>query len=312
MREQPAGLTGRGETPVTVTLDWLGCATYRLSIDGLVIFLDTFMDRTPTAPDVGLTSADVTEADYLVIGHSHWDHIAGADMIAKNTGAKVIGSFETARVLREAGVPDEQLLATQGGERFDLDDRVSVRTFPSLHSCIWSRAARPGIVVTGDHGVPENERAERLAANRERRADDDSESGRAMRELLARSVGSSGHGGAIDYLFETPDGSILFQDSMGYWTGVLQGIHADVAILAAAGRGNIDGEPVQGAVEDFIAREVDLIQPRKVVLGHHDNFMGAPDQPDVTDMTPVHEELARLAPNVEVIEMELAGSVQLF
>ncbi|MBM3139636.1 MAG: MBL fold metallo-hydrolase [Chloroflexi bacterium] len=71
---------------MTVTLDWLGCATFRLSVNGLVIFLDTFMDRVSTAPDVELTSADVTETDALLIGHSHFDHIAGADVIAKRTG----------------------------------------------------------------------------------------------------------------------------------------------------------------------------------------------------------------------------------
>ena len=108
---------------MTVTLDWLGCATYRLSVNGLVIFLDTFMDRISTAPKVGLTSDAVTEADFALIGHSHFDHIAGADVIAKRTGAKVIGSNETARVLREAGVAAEsvllehQALVDQGRER---------------------------------------------------------------------------------------------------------------------------------------------------------------------------------------------------
>ena len=81
---------------MTVTLDWLGCATFRLTIDGLVVFLDTFMDRVSTAPEVGLTSAVVSEAGFVLIGHSHFDHLAGADVIAKETGARVIGSNETA------------------------------------------------------------------------------------------------------------------------------------------------------------------------------------------------------------------------
>ena len=127
---------------MTVTLDWLGCATYRLSVNGLVIFLDTFMDRISTAPKVGLTSDAVTEADFALIGRSHFDHIAGADVIAKRTGAKVIGSHETARVLREAGVANDQLLPSQGGERYRLNEEVTVRVFPSIHSCIWSKAAR--------------------------------------------------------------------------------------------------------------------------------------------------------------------------
>lgn len=296
---------------MTVTVDWLGCATYRLAVDGLVIYLDTYIDRPSTAPDVGTTAAEVTEADFALIGHSHWDHIAGADVIAKRTGATVIGSFETARLLREAGVPDEQLWATQGGERFRLSETVTVRAFPSLHSCIWSRAAAPGTAVTGDYGVTKNERTARMVERRGRRSGDGSEAGRELRELLAANVGGPDDGGALDYLIETPDGSVFFADSMGYFSGVLQRTRADVAILAAAGRGNIDGEPVQGAVEDFIARQVELIQPRRVLLSHHDNFSGAPDRPDVTDMSPVRDTLAHLAPHVELLEVELGGSVRL-
>lgn len=94
---------------MAVSVDWLGCAPFRLSINGLVIYLATYIDRPSTAPPVGVTLAEVSEADFALIGHSHWDHIAGADVIAKRTGATVIGSFETARVLREAGVPEAQL-----------------------------------------------------------------------------------------------------------------------------------------------------------------------------------------------------------
>jgi L-ascorbate metabolism protein UlaG (beta-lactamase superfamily) len=33
-----------------VTLDWLGCATFRLTIGETVVFLDAYMDRVPSAP----------------------------------------------------------------------------------------------------------------------------------------------------------------------------------------------------------------------------------------------------------------------
>ena len=49
-----------------------------------------------------------------------------------------------------------------------------------------------------------------------------------------------------------------------------------------------------------------------MLLSHHDNFTGAPDAPDVTDMTPVHDELARRHPNIEVLTMDLGGSLTLF
>ena len=133
-----------------------------------------------------------------------------------------------------------------------------------------------------------------------------------MRRLREESVSSNSDGGALDYLITTPQGTIYCQDSMGYWTGVLGAVRADVAILAAAGRGNIDGEPIQGSVEQFIAGEVQLLKPQRVILGHHDNWMGLPDVPDVTDMSPVHEELRRVAPQVEVIELGYLDGTTLF
>lgn len=295
---------------MTIALDWLGCATFRLAVDGLVIYLDTFMDRADGAPDVGVGTADITEADFALIGHSHWDHLAGADIIAKRTGATVIASNESARVLRERGVPEDQLWRAQGGEHFQLSDTVSVRTYPSLHSCIWSRAARPGTPVLGDYAAFENERAARLADNRVARAAAAGDVGDAPR-IRDDWAHSDNIGGALDYLIETPQGTILFQDSMGYFTGLYAGIRADAAILAAAGRGNIDGEPIQGAVEDFIVRECELLRPRQIVLSHHDNFTGAPDAPDVTDLTPVHEALTRILPRLEVLTPDLGGTVTL-
>jgi len=47
------------------------------------------------------------------------------------------------------------------------------------------------------------------------------------------------------YLFETPEGSLLYQDTSGHWSGILHNLRPDVAILAAAGRGTIDGEPIE-------------------------------------------------------------------
>ena len=58
-------------------------------------------------PDVGLTAADISRADAVLVGHSHFDHIAGAEVIAANTGAPVIGSNESARVLLEAGISED-------------------------------------------------------------------------------------------------------------------------------------------------------------------------------------------------------------
>ena len=82
-----------------------------------------------------------------------------------------------------------------------------------------------------------------------------------------------GEGGTLAYLIETPSGSIFWNDSSGHWTGIMCDLRPDVAVLAAVGRGNVDGEPIQGTLAGFIAREVELLQPQRVVLCHHDDWM---------------------------------------
>src|SRR3712207_4802961 len=125
---------------MSVTLDWLGVATFRLTIDDLVIFLDAYMDRVPAAPPVGMTTAEVERADFILVGHSHFDHLWGAERIARNTGATIVGSHETVRLMVNEEVPEDQLIAVAGGERVRLSDSVTVRVFPSQHPCIWTRS----------------------------------------------------------------------------------------------------------------------------------------------------------------------------
>ena len=112
------------------------------------------------------------------------------------------------------------------------------------------------------------------------------------------------------YRFETPEGSLLFQDTCGHWTGVLRELQSDVAILAAAGRGNVDGEPVQGSLAQFVAHEVDLLRPRRVILGHHDDWL--PGVSIATDTAPLRAALAAAAPDTELVEMGYCAAYPVF
>ena len=287
-----------------ITLDWLGVATFRLAIGELVIYLDAYMDRVPSAPPVGMSAADVDRADFVLIGHSHFDHLHGAQYIAKNTGAKVIGSNETARVLREQGVPKEQLVRVQGGEHHRLSSDVTVRVFPSLHACIWLEGE---IALDDDRrghvGLCEDERAQAGGLVDEIRRAIAAGDGQALalRDHISTAAGSFDTGGALVYLIETPAGSIFYQDTSGCWSGVLRGLRADVTILAASGRGNLDGEPYQGSLAGFIASEAEWLQPRAVVLCHHDDWM-PPVTRGTTDLSPLREALAQRAPEARLIE----------
>lgn len=287
---------------MTTTLDWYGCATFRLRTAGLTVFLDAYIDRAPGAAGTGLTADDVDECDWVVIGHSHFDHLWGAERIVANTGATLIGSYETVRVLADAGVPLDRMICVSGGERVDLGAGVSVAVYPSLHSCLWTGPMDTGSgeVCLGDLGLTWQEREARMR-----------ELGRSLAGTLDQTAlghileGAAGHsdrgdGGALVYLFHTPEGTLLYQDTSGRWGAVLGALAPDVAILAAAGRGNVDGEPVQDSLAGFVADEARLVGARGVVLGHHDDWL--PGFSTAVDMDPVRAAFAERAPGVELLE----------
>jgi hypothetical protein len=170
-----------------------------------------------------------------------------------------------------------------------------------LHSCVWTHKAmgQSDQVCIGDLGVTHQQRLERAKGLVEVFAAMD-EAGQA--HVTAGNQGVRGDGGALVYLFETGDGTLLYQDTSGHWSGIAQGLRPDVAILAAAGRGNVDGEPVQGSLAQFVAREAALLRPGKVILSHHDDWM--PGFSVATDMGPIRKELSRWLPHSELVELD--------
>ena len=287
---------------MTVTLDWLGVSTFRLVVDDLVIFLDAYINRVSTAPDVGLKVEDVAKSDYVLVGHSHFDHLWGAETIAHNTGATIIGSHETVRLMQLEEVHEDQLMSVSGGEQIRLSESVTIKVFPSQHSCIWSQAGAPGDVCLGDRDIMFHQRQDRLKDRAARRSISDEP---GMSDVLRHRQSCNQYprqeGGAYAYLIETPEGSIFWKDTSGHWSGILRDLRPDVAILAASGRGNVDGEPIQGSLAEFIAREADLLRPEKIVLCHHDDWNPPVTKP--TDVEPIRNELERQVPRTCLVEM---------
>lgn len=294
---------------MTTSLDWYGCATFRLRTAGPTVFLDAYIDRVPGAAGTGLTADAVDACDWIVVGHSHFDHLWGAERIMRNTGARLVGSYETIRVMEGAGVPVDRMIPVAGGETVDLGNDVRVTAYPSQHSCVWSQGqmAPADQVCLGDLGLTWQEQQARFA---DLFAHFGTLGADTLQHLGASNQQARGDGGALVFLFDTPDGRLLYQDTSGHWTGVLRDLRPDVAILAAAGRGNVDGEPIQGSLAQFVARQVDLVRPRRVILCHHDDWLPGFSIP--TDVAPIRREIARVAPRTELLEVGYLAGTDVF
>jgi L-ascorbate metabolism protein UlaG (beta-lactamase superfamily) len=259
---------------VKASIEWLGCTTFRLKVRGLTLFFDAYLDgdRAPSAARVGLSAKEVTEAQFVFVSHAHFDHMLGADTLAERTGATVVGSYEVARILSETGVPEAQILPVSGGEPVDCGQGVRVTALPAIHSCLFAEGSKhSGTECTGGLGVSAQQRdvkAKELFSYMPLIGDDVAVWDRATSHRR-----SSRDGGQLAYLVDTPDGAIFVSSSAGCWTGIIRDQRPDVAVIAASGRPNVNGEPFQGSLAQFILREVELMRPKSVIFSHHDALM---------------------------------------
>lgn len=75
---------------MTTTVTWLGHGSWSLKTAESSVLLDPFLDDSPTAP---VKAADV-EADYILVSHGHFDHVADVASIANRTAATVVAIHE--------------------------------------------------------------------------------------------------------------------------------------------------------------------------------------------------------------------------
>ena len=76
---------------------------------------DQAMKNAPEADSDYFKSDTITinkiidKADYILVHHSHFDHLADVPYIAKKTGAKVIATETSCKILSAYGIPDEHI-----------------------------------------------------------------------------------------------------------------------------------------------------------------------------------------------------------
>src|SRR5215813_6784003 len=79
----------------TIVMRYLGVSNYELTYRDQVILFDTFYSRVWPARPLGVLPADFKRANAIFFGHGHWDHIADAPEVARQTNAKLFGAPPT-------------------------------------------------------------------------------------------------------------------------------------------------------------------------------------------------------------------------
>ncbi len=106
---------------------WLGHSSWSIRAGDTNILLDPFLDDSPTAT----VKSDEVEADYILVSHGHFDHIADVVAIAHRTHATVVANIEICQWLAKQEVEKTEQMNTGGG--IDLPFGRVVMT-QALHS----------------------------------------------------------------------------------------------------------------------------------------------------------------------------------
>jgi L-ascorbate metabolism protein UlaG (beta-lactamase superfamily) len=98
---------------MSTLLTWLGHGTWAIEIDGTKLLLDPFLDDSPTAP----VKSDQVEAEYILVSHGHFDHVADLVKIATRCNSTAIASYEVCQWAKAQGVAEDKLQEMNiGGE----------------------------------------------------------------------------------------------------------------------------------------------------------------------------------------------------
>ncbi len=125
-------------------LEWLGVSGYRLTYEGVSLFVDPYVSRVPlralllrrpATPDPALLQRYVSapgEVAGVLVGHTHFDHAVDAPAVARRFGCRAYGSASLARLMRLHGL-EASAVVVEPHRPYELGPFV-VRFVPSRHS----------------------------------------------------------------------------------------------------------------------------------------------------------------------------------
>ncbi len=134
-----------------IRISFLGHAGFQITTEKeKIIIIDPWLTDNPLATS---QAKDIAQADFVLVTHDHFDHIADAAEIVKATGAILVGMPETVgRLKEEAAIPDSQIVFGMGMNIGGIvtSDGISITMTQAFHS---SQTASPaGYIIQLENG----------------------------------------------------------------------------------------------------------------------------------------------------------------
>jgi L-ascorbate metabolism protein UlaG (beta-lactamase superfamily) len=100
-----------------MTFTYYGHSCFLVNAGGCKLLFDPFITYNERAKHIDLKSI---EADFILVSHGHEDHTADLVALARQTGAKVIASWEIMIWLKSKGIENVHPMNIGGGFTFDF------------------------------------------------------------------------------------------------------------------------------------------------------------------------------------------------
>src|SRR5580700_5080746 len=287
-QQNPSSSVKKGQA----ALEYMGAAGWRITDGTNVILIDPYLSRIlgpppPLAPpysrlpgdtrpvygwndaavpDVAAIDARVPRADFILVTHTHYDHVLDVPHIALKTHSSVIGTESTENVMRAYGVPEAQLITVRGGEDYDFG-KFSLKVIPSIHSALDHKRYFSSETAPATLKAP----------------------------LTLKQIHPEG--GTLAYLVRFHGHQILVFGGMNYIERELEGLQPDVALVGAGGS--------RKEIYDYTGRLMRVLNnPPLIIPTHWDNFLlpySASQQTAVDAVQQFVQEVKVASPKTNVI-----------
>jgi L-ascorbate metabolism protein UlaG (beta-lactamase superfamily) len=124
-----------------VKLQWLGHAAWLVEFSKTRMVIDPFLTNNPRA---AMKESDLNNIDYVLVTHTHFDHVGDAYAISRRTGAKIVGMFELSQGGEKDELGEDHFIGMNKGSQTRFGE-VSIGLTAAVHS-----GNESGFVVTGD------------------------------------------------------------------------------------------------------------------------------------------------------------------